>query len=73
MKIPKEIENALKERVRAAETLQRMDVIVTKFIVDNDIDVPSDDYLTGCEMYIDPQGSADRVRQAIRAKEREQE
>ncbi len=73
MKIPKEIENALKERAKAAETLREMDYIITKFIMDNGIEVSKDDYLTGCAIYIEPQGSADRVRQAIRAKECEQE
>ncbi len=69
MKIPKEIENALKRRVRAAETLLETDHIVSNFIEENGIEAEECDYLTGVEMYANPQASADRIRKAIRAKD----
>lgn len=69
MKIPKEIEKALNSRVIAAQVLMQADSVVSKFIDDNNIKVEDYDYRTGCEMYINPQASADRVRKAIMDKE----
>lgn len=69
MKIPREIENALKKRAKSAEVLNEMDHIISEFIRDHDIEAEECDYLTGVEMYSNPQASADRIREAIRAKD----
>lgn len=69
MKIPKEIENALKRRVRAAIALLETDAIITDFIEKNEIKAEEYDYNTGIEMYANPLDSADRIRKAIRAKD----
>ncbi len=71
MKIPKEIENALKRRVRAAETLLETDHIISNFIEENGIEEEECDYLTGVEMYANPRASDYRIRKSIRAKEGE--
>lgn len=68
MKIPSEIENALKRRVNSAYKLMQADSIVTDYIIKNKIDVETYDYAAGSEMYVNPQHSADRIREAIRRK-----
>lgn len=68
MKIPREIENALKRRVNAAYKLMEADDLITNFIIENGIQVELYDYATGVEMYENPYDSADRIRQAIRRK-----
>lgn len=68
MKIPREIENALKRRADAACKLMKADAIITDFIIENGIDAELYDYATGVEMYANPYDSADRIRQAIRRK-----
>lgn len=68
MKIPKEVENALKRRVNAAIKWNEADIIVSRFIDENGIDCESFDYHGGVESLVNPIDSAYRVRQAIRAK-----
>lgn len=65
MKIPKYIEKALQQRENAAWKLIKADRIVSDFIMKNNIDVADYDYLTGCEMYANPNESANRIREAI--------
>ncbi len=65
MKIPKYIEQALQQRGKAAWELMKADTIVSDFIMKNNIDVADYDYLTGCEMYTNPNESANRIREAI--------
>lgn len=43
----------------------KADTIVSDFIMKNNIDVADYDYLTGCEMYANPDKSANRIREAI--------
>lgn len=68
MKIPREIETALKRRADAAYQLINDDIIITDFIIKNGIDAELYDYAAGVEMYEHPYDSADRIRQAIRQK-----
>lgn len=65
MKIPKYIEKALQQRVKAAYVLIHSDSIITDFINKNGIEVEDFDYCYGVEMYVNPNASADRVRSAI--------
>ena len=65
MKIPKYIEKALQQRVRAAYTLIHNDSIITDFINKNGIEVEDFDSCSGVEMYVNPDASVDRVRSAI--------
>lgn len=68
MKIPREIETALRRRVKAAIELNSADFVISKFIRENDIEAEECDYCTGVEMYSNPYESADRIREAIKAK-----
>lgn len=65
MKIPKYIEQALDRRVKSAIRLNEADMVITDFIIKNDIVVESYDYATGVEMYANPYESANRIREAI--------
>lgn len=68
MKIPKYIEKALDDRVKAADKFNGADRIITQFIEKHDIDVNSEDYLGGAESLVNPDASADRIREAIENK-----
>lgn len=65
MKIPKYIDEALKKRTKAAIIVSKNDTIVTDFINKHNIDVNSEDYYGGVEMYVNPYESEDAIRQAI--------
>lgn len=65
MKIPKYIDEALRKRTSCACKLLTYDEIVTDFIDKYHIDVNSEDYGGGCEMFINPHDSEEAVRQAI--------
>lgn len=65
MKIPKHIDDALVKRRKAAIKLMNYDGIVTDFIEKNQIDVNSEDYSGGVEMYSNPYDSEKAIRQAI--------
>lgn len=65
MKIPKYIDDALIKRRKAALKLMDYDGAVTDFIEKNQIDVNSEDYAGGVEMYSNPYDSEKAVRQAI--------
>ena len=65
LKIPKYIEQALQKRVKAAVQLMDIDEIITDFINENNIDAEYEDFCGGCEMYINPYDSAERIRQSI--------
>lgn len=68
MKIPKYIDYLLDRRAKLAESLNSVDYELTKWIDKKGIEVESCDYATGCEMYVNPDASADRVREAIKNK-----
>jgi hypothetical protein len=67
MKIPKEVAAALRKRTAYAEKLNAADYIVSCFIEENGIEVNTEDYLTGVEMYANPYASEMRIRAAIKA------
>ena len=68
MKLPKYIDNLLKRRAKLANDLMDVDYQITQFIAKYNIEVESCDYCTGVEMYVNPDSSAERVRQAILSK-----
>lgn len=65
MKIPKYIDEALKKRTKSACKVLEYDEIVTNFIDKYHIDVDSEDYEGGCEMFTNPRDSEQAVRKAI--------
>ena len=69
MKIPKYIDKLLDRRAKLALGLIDVDFVVSDWIEKNGIEVASEDYLTGVEMYSNPIDSADRIREAILRKE----
>ena len=72
MKIPKYIDTALKRRTRYAELLNSASSIVDDFIRNNGLedDIDMADWLTGCEIYVNPGAAEMAVRKAILAKEK---
>ena len=67
MEIPRYIDEALKERAYYADMLMDQCCIVDKFILENGLDsvLEDYDYLTGCEIYVNPYNSEKRIREAI--------
>lgn len=67
MNIPKYIEKALTDRVKAADKFIEADDIISRFLekhnIDNDVDTA--DFRGGVEALVNPDASADRIRQAI--------
>lgn len=68
MKIPKYIEKALDDRVKAADKLNSADLIISEFIEKHDINVEDYDYRDGVEAIVNPDASAERIREAIKNK-----
>lgn len=73
MRIPKYIEEALRKRTNAAYRFMDYDCIVSDFIEKNGIDVDGVHYGLGCDSFFDPENSADAVRKAILAHEKNKE
>lgn len=65
MNIPKGIEKLIDKRAKLAKQLMCADSELSEWIEKNSITVEEYDYKTGCEMYCNPDESADRIRQAI--------
>ena len=65
MKCPKYIKQALWQRAKAAATCISKDCIVVEFLEKHGILVEEYDILGGCEMYVNPYSSAERVLEAI--------
>lgn len=65
MRIPKEIDKALKQRTKYAQKLQAECEIIDDFLVKHDIDAGSENYLTGCEIYVNPLSAEMACRDAI--------
>lgn len=65
MKIPKYIDKALVQRRKVACKLMDLDGIITDFINKNQIEVHSEDYCGGVEMYSNPCASEESIRKAI--------
>ena len=69
MKIPSKIRKLLKRRCDLALKLISVDLDVSKFVLENNISVEEDDYLSGSEMYSNPIDSMERIIKAIEEKE----
>lgn len=66
MIIPKHIDELIKRRAAYAQALTATDSELSDWLNKHHIPVSPDDYMTGCEMYINPQAAANRIREAIR-------
>lgn len=69
MKVPKYIDILLNRRARLARSLLEIDWTITEFLQRNNIEVDTSDYCGGVEIYVNPESSSSRVRQAIISKE----
>jgi hypothetical protein len=67
MKIPKYIDEALQKRTNAAFKFMNYDCIVSDFIEKNGIELDPMHYGLGCESLLNPDSSANAVREAILA------
>lgn len=70
MRIPKYIEEALRKRTNAAYKFMDYDCIVSDFIERNGIELDTMHYGLGCESLVNPDNSAEAVREAILAHEK---
>lgn len=73
MRIPKYIDEALRKRANAAFSFIQNDAIVSAFIEKNRIELDSMHYGLGCESILNPDSSANAVREAILAHENHKE
>lgn len=71
MNIPKYIEKALNDRVKAAYKFIEADNIISEYLEKHnfDEDVDTSDFRGGVEALVNPDASAERIRQAILDKE----
>lgn len=67
MRIPKYIDDALRKRTNAAFDFMDYDCIVSDFIEINGIELDPMHYGLGCESLLNPDSSANAVREAILA------
>lgn len=67
MKLPKRIDKLIDRRTRLAEDLNSVDLELTEWLEKKGIieDIEEFDYMGGCEMYVNPCASADRIKQKI--------
>ena len=70
MECPKYISEALRKRALYANRLLDLDYMISEFIEKNNIDVDPEDIHGGCEIYVNPDESSQRVLEAIIAKEK---
>ena len=70
MKIPKYVDQLLEQRAKAALTFTSCDSKIAEWLDKNNIQVPSDDILTGTCSLMEPYGSIDIIRECILKKER---
>lgn len=66
MKIPKYIETTLNKRVKSAENFHKYDLIISEFLDKKGIQVDEIHIRGGCESIVNPYGSCDSVREAIK-------
>lgn len=66
MEIPKYVDKLILRRAHLAEMLNDADYKLCEWLDKNEITTQEYDIRTGCEMYVNPYASADRIRQAIR-------
>ena len=71
MKIPKDIDEALKKRTKAAEEFNKYDWIVSHWIDEHGLegDIDTADYHGGVESIVNPDVSEKAIRDAIKKKE----
>lgn len=67
MRIPKKIEKIIECRARLAERLNDKDMELTEWLEKKGLIDKVEDYdiMSGCEMYVNPYASANRIREAI--------
>jgi len=65
MRVPKNIEKLLSQRIDAAIQVQSADYKLAVWLEKNGIEVEEYDILGGVEIYGNPDSSAERIRQAI--------
>ena len=73
MKIPKYIDETLRKRANAAYKFVDYDCIVSDFVENNGIELDPTHYGLGCESLLNPDSSANAVREAILAHENNKE
>lgn len=73
MKIPKYIDEALRKRANAAFKFMDYDAIISAFIEENRVELDTMHYGLGCESLLNPDSSANAVREAILAHENNKE
>lgn len=67
MRIPKYIDEALRKRANAAFEFIQNDAIIAAFIEENGVELDTMHYGLGCESILNPDSSANAVREAILA------
>lgn len=67
MRVPKYIDEALRKRANAAYKFVDYDCIVSDFVENNGIELDPMHYGLGCESLLNPDSSANAVREAILA------
>lgn len=65
MKIPKYIDEALRKRANSAFRFIQYDAIISDFIEKNGVELDTMHYGLGCESILNPDSSANAVREAI--------
>ena len=70
MRIPKYIDDALEKRAKTIDAYMKQDAIISKFITDNGIDVPLEDYGFGAEAFCNTYESNELIRDCITNHER---
>ena len=67
MKIPKRIEKLIERRAKLASDINYIDGQLTEWLEKKDLvdKVEEYDFMGGCEMYVNPYASADRIREVI--------
>ena len=69
MECPKYIRDALRKRADFAERVFELDCMIADWLDKNGVDVDFEDVRGGCEIYVNPHESSNRVLQAIEEKE----
>jgi len=68
MQIPKKVLSLIEKRAKLASKLQEVNFELDEWLDKHQIDVESEDYRGGVELFEDPYGSAERVLEAIAKK-----
>ena len=69
MQIPKKVLSLIEKRAKLASKLQEVNFELDEWLDKHQIDVESEDYRGGVELFEDPYGSAERVLEAIAKKD----